>query len=73
MPREGSVKRIPLYHLQYFAIRGPSCCPSTHRSGLYSLSPPVLNLEAFKCVQSTHVGLYSYLPLSLEGPKGEGD
>ena len=24
-------------------------------------------------MQSTHVGLYSYLPLSLEGPKGEGD
>ena len=21
----------------------------------------------------THMGLYSYLPLSLEGPKGEGD
>ena len=24
-------------------------------------------------MQSTHVGLYSYLPLSLNGPKGEGD
>ena len=24
-------------------------------------------------MQSTHVGLYSYLPLSLDGPKGEGD
>ena len=24
-------------------------------------------------MRATHVGLYSYLPLSLEGPKGEGD
>ena len=24
-------------------------------------------------MQSTHVGLYSYLPLSLNGPKGEVD